>query len=535
MMELFNRKITGFRIVIAFVIIMGFFLRIYDLGVQSFWMDEAISSIAAIAFLERGTPILQSGLLYERGILNTFLIASSFKIFGVTEFAARLPSVLFGTLTILLVYIIGSKWGNKNVGLIAAILVAFSVWEIAWSREARMYQQLQFFYLLSLYLFYCFIQNKDLIWLMLLIFSITGAVLSHIFGYALIPVFVLYLIISAIKERRILKGVDNRAIGLFILVCMALFGFVYNKGVITSVLNTWVNYYDTYIYLLKRDLGLFLFMAVPGGTVLVNRDWKKGLLLITALIIPLYFIFFHVLLLGTRYLYFVIPILFILVGFFLNFVTDYMGHYISKTHDFLMQKKVCQANIEKNACVDVIRKWYDLFNRKSSIKINTNVVVVLLLVLAMYVSPAFTFTPNEEYYLGVNAPQSNFKDAYAYVKDNMQQNDVIVSAWTPPTQFYLGKSDYWLAFNVVGTGPEPFLMKNSTNEIYTNATAIFDVATLKEIVEQNERGWIVIDKVGWYKLGPGMREFIGENLTTYMDSGERNTVNVYGWENETTT
>ena len=188
-MEQFNRKKAGFPIIITSVIIMGFFLRIYDLGIQSFWLDEAISSIAAMAFLEKGTPVFQSGLFYGRGILNTFLIASSFKIFGVNEFAARLPSVLFGTLTILLVYIIGSKWGNRYVGLIAATLVAFSVWEIAWSREARMYQQLQFFYILSLYMFYEFTQNKDLKNVALLLLSVIGAIMSHVFGYVLIVVF----------------------------------------------------------------------------------------------------------------------------------------------------------------------------------------------------------------------------------------------------------------------------------------------------------------------------------------------------------
>ncbi len=542
MMEQFNKKRAGIRILIASVIIMGFFLRIYDLGVQSFWLDEAISSIAAMAFIEKGTPVFQSGLFYGRGILNTFLIASAFQIFGVNEFAARLPSVLFGTLTILLVYIIGSKWGNKYVGLIIAMLVAFSVWEIAWSREARMYQQLQFFYILSLYMFYEFTQNKDLKHVALLLLSVIGAILSHVFGYVLIVVFLIYFVVSAIKERKSPGKIGKKTVTRTVLVFGTLLAFAYYMGimgVIQSVLRTDINYYDTYSYLLKRDLGLFLFMAVPGGTVLVDRDWKKGLLLITALIIPLYFIFFHVLMLGTRYLYFVIPILFILVGFFLDFVADYLGNSFSKIRDFLMQKKVSQMNAEKNVrkntSVNIIRQFYDRFNSKNSIKTNANIIVFFLLVMAMYLSPAFTFTPNEEYYLGVNAPQSNFKDAYAYVKDNMQQNDVIVSAWTPPSQFYLGKSDYWLAFNVVGTGPETFLMKNSTLDIYTNATAIFDVATLKEVVEQNERGWVVVDRTGWYKLGPSMREFIGKNLTTYKDSGEKSTVNVYGWNNETTT
>ena len=531
MMKLFSRKITGVQSIIIFLIAVGLSLRIDNLGMQSFWLDEAISSIAAMAFLEKGSPILQSGLLYDRGILNTFLIASSFKIFGVNEFAARLPSVLFGTLTILLVYIIGSKWRNQRVGIIAAFLVAFSVWEIAWSREARMYQQLQFFYILSLYLFYGFIQNKTLKNVALLFFSVLGAIMSHVFGYALIVVFLGYLAVSALKERNSLERIGKRTVALILLIFGASLALSYYIGVIQSVLRTDINYYNTYIGIFKRDLGIFLFLAVPGGTVLVNRDWRKGLLLIAALIIPLYFIFFHVLLLGTRYLYFVVPILFILIGYFLDFVVDCLGYSFSGIRDYLMRKKVFQVDAEKNAYVNIIRKLQDFFNSESSCRIIANIIVIILLVLAMYFSPAFTFSPKEKYDLGANAPQSNFRDAYMYVKENMHPNDAIVSAWTPPSQFYLGKSDYWLAFNVVGTGSKTFLMENSSREIYTNATAIFDVDVLRKVVEEHERGWVIVDGVAWRKLRPSLREFFGENLTTYMDSGERNTVNVYGWKN----
>lgn len=506
----FRLKVSKIQPFIIFLMAAGFVLRIYELGIQSLWLDEAISSIAATAFLEKGIPVLPSGFLYDRGILNTFLIAFSFKIFGINEFAARLPSVLFGTLTILLVYFIGSKWGNKRIGIIAAFLVAFSVWEIAWSRQARMYQQLQFFYILSLYLFYEFTQNKSLRNLVLLAISFAATIMSHAFGYVLIIVFLVYSLIAALKERSSIKGVKQSTVALIALVIGTLLGFAYYMGIVQPVLETDVNYYNTYIYLLKKDMGIFLFLAVPGGTMLVNRDWKKGTLLIAALIIPLYFIFFHVLLLGTRYLYFVIPILFILIGYFLDFVIDFMS---AKTRDFL----------GKYAYADSMEK---------RLKAAANISAALLLISAMYLSPAFTFIPKEKYDLGVNAPQSNFRDAYIYVKDNMQQDDVIVSAWTPPAQFYLGKSDYWLAFNVVGTGEESFLMKNSSRDVYTNATALSDVGALKRVVDEHPGGWVIVDGVAWYKLRPGMRDFIRNNLTIYKVSDKIDAVEVYGWHHD---
>jgi len=512
--------------IIILLLIAGFLLRIYDLSARSFWLDESISSIAAISYMEKGMPILPSGFIYSRGILNTFLIASSFKIFGINEFAARLPSVLFGTLTIVLAYLMGSKWGNKRIGIIAALLVAFSVWEIAWSRQARMYQQLQFFYILSLYLFYEFIRERSLKNLALLALSFIGSMVSHVFGYALIPVFLLYLLILTLKERSNLRRINRKVIVQAATVFGILLGLAYYRGVIQSVLGTEMNYYNIYIGLLKKDLGIFLFLAVPGWTVLMNRDWKKGTMLIAALIIPLYLIFFHVLMLGTRYLYFVIPILFILVAYFLDFVIENLSIYFAKNRGAL------DGYVRVGKFKGLFKLQKSLIHHIISGKNAANIIVALLLIFAMYFSTAFTFTPKDRYDLGVNAPQSNFRDAYMYVKDNMRQDDLIISAWTPPAQFYLGKSDYWLAFNVVGTGEESFLMKNSSRDVYTNATAVSDVGALKIVVDEHSRGWLIVDGVAWYKLRPGIRDFIRNNLTIYKVSDKIDAVEVYGWNHE---
>jgi hypothetical protein len=231
-------------------------------------------------------------------------------------------------------------------------------------------------------------------------------------------------------------------------------------------------------------------------------------------------------LLGTRYLYFVVPILFILIGYFLDFVVDCLGYSFSGIRDFLMRKKVCQADAEKNAYVNIIRKLRVFFNSRSYCRVTANIVVFLLFISAIYFSPAFTFTPKERYDLGANAPQSNFRDAYMYVKGNMQPDDVIVSAWTPPSQFYLGKSDYWLAFNVVGTGIDAFVVGNTSREIYTNATVIQNVGMLENVTEKHERGWIVVDNLAWHKLPREIRDYIEiETEQRLYDT----TMRVYMW------
>ena len=197
----FNRP-TFYIIALLLLTIYGFVLRIYDLGYQSLWYDEGYSVNAALCMLERGLPILPSGYIYSKGILNTSLIASSIGLLGVSEFSARLPSILFGTLTIPLAFFFTKRIADKRIALITAFLVTFSMLEIAWSREARMYQQLQFFYILSLYSFNEFTQRRSNRHLVLTILSTLCTILSHPFGFSLILIYLIYPVLTNIKNIR---------------------------------------------------------------------------------------------------------------------------------------------------------------------------------------------------------------------------------------------------------------------------------------------------------------------------------------------
>ncbi len=100
---------------------------------------------------------------YHTGIyqwLLYWLTAASMKIFGVNEFAARFPTVIFGILTIGAVYLLGKELFGKKPALLAAFFIAFLKIEILWSRQVRPYQALQFFYLLGAY-FVLQITNKS--------------------------------------------------------------------------------------------------------------------------------------------------------------------------------------------------------------------------------------------------------------------------------------------------------------------------------------------------------------------------------------
>ena len=146
----------------AFIILALIRLKVYPL---QFWVDELYHVFAAIGILTTGQPILPSGLLYERSIITTMLTAGSFKLLGISEFAARLPSTIIGILSIIATYVLIKEIYSQRIALLSVFFLSISPWQLYWSTNARMYILLQLLYLIFLYAGYRLLKelkNKDL-------------------------------------------------------------------------------------------------------------------------------------------------------------------------------------------------------------------------------------------------------------------------------------------------------------------------------------------------------------------------------------
>lgn len=90
------------------------------------------------------------------------LIEWSIILFGDNGIAPMLPSLLFGTLTIPLIWWVGRQWFGPLAGIASATLLSLSDFHIAFSRSALTDVPLCFWLLLAVYLFErCF---RDLSW-----------------------------------------------------------------------------------------------------------------------------------------------------------------------------------------------------------------------------------------------------------------------------------------------------------------------------------------------------------------------------------
>jgi uncharacterized protein (TIGR03663 family) len=99
------------------VVALGFVLRLIDLGDRPFHHDESQDAYFSWTFSERGDYHYQPIL---HGPLRFYLTALNYKLFGDSDFTARLAPALMGTIVVALPYLL-----RRQIGRLAAFAAAF--------------------------------------------------------------------------------------------------------------------------------------------------------------------------------------------------------------------------------------------------------------------------------------------------------------------------------------------------------------------------------------------------------------------------
>ena len=121
--------------------LVGIVLRLIP-DFQSFWTDELYSVSNTYAFGSFKNLFLKELISETNPPLYQTLLFFWAKLFGVSELSARLPSMIFGTISILVILYYGPKIiGIKQAFLLAALL-SISSPAIRYSHEARSYSLL---------------------------------------------------------------------------------------------------------------------------------------------------------------------------------------------------------------------------------------------------------------------------------------------------------------------------------------------------------------------------------------------------------
>jgi|CXWL01.1.fsa_nt_gi uncharacterized membrane protein len=118
--------------------VLGAALRLYRPTFQSLWFDELFS----VVFSDPGRPLGDVVRTYRTDfhpLLYPLFLHVWLGLFGATELAARLSTVVAGIAAIPAMFVLGRRLAGREVGLVAALVTAVNPFHLAYSQEVRNY------------------------------------------------------------------------------------------------------------------------------------------------------------------------------------------------------------------------------------------------------------------------------------------------------------------------------------------------------------------------------------------------------------
>jgi mannosyltransferase len=204
--------------VLYILVFVGAVFRLYNLGYNSLWLDEA-----ATVVYSRGSLSQVWGNMAAMGDFNPPLfnfLENLMMTIGFTEVAVRLIPALFGIAAIPIMYYLGKEFKDKYIGLILAGLTAISPFLIVYSQEARSYSMMFFLGACMVLLFLRAMRiNKQTEWFL---FAVVSAIAFWTHFYSVV-LFIPLVLLALYKFRNDWQPIFFAVIAWLLLALPLLF------------------------------------------------------------------------------------------------------------------------------------------------------------------------------------------------------------------------------------------------------------------------------------------------------------------------
>lgn len=506
-----NWKLDKYRI--AFICILGIaaFLRFHQLGQPYFWQTEIHTVWPAKHFLEGlgfSKPVGTEPYL-RAWITSTLPVAASFSVLGYTEFAARLPSVIIGLATVVMVYLLGKDVGGKKLGLLSSGMLALDFWVVSWSTQARMYIHNQFLYVLGIWLVFRWYNYDNLEFRSKYLFGFIPVVLlgihNHLSYLGIGPAVGIFLILSLFMELRGSnwreKITHNRFVrnhflwilvgSISVLIYLAVKGVPFPLRDYSPVWYIWDRGSLYYLRWIGTHVNLSYFFGM--GIILVWRNRENW-------IIPLAF---GVPFVVQSLLVFKEPRLILhLYPLFIIIASIPLIYFLNILESVLESKKLTSG-------------YAGLIS----------IMMIFVILFSLY-SPVKDLQTKEEKPQGI-VVGSNHRGPVNYIEERKTEDDLVLSSAPSITGWYLGDMDevdydlnYLINENISGELVDP----------YNGLNAVKNSEEMKRIISENS-GWVVADGNFYtdFKIKNGVRQAIIQNSRKIENSSWQE-VDIYRFE-----
>lgn len=186
------------------ILVLGTLLRLVNLN-QSLWLDEAAQALMSQKSLY--------SIIFERsGDFHpplSYIMYHFWEMAGTSEIWLRLPSIIFGVATILVIYKLCQKLFTEKVALISALFLGVAPYHVYYSQEIRMYSMAAFIATVSMY----YLVSKSRIGYVI---SSSALIYTHYMGF--------FFLASQLLYKR-----DWKLLGLVLLTYLPWLPFLWNQ------------------------------------------------------------------------------------------------------------------------------------------------------------------------------------------------------------------------------------------------------------------------------------------------------------------
>lgn len=182
------------------IILTGLTLRLYHLGDNCLRFDEVgVSYVTKARTLDDFVFLVRSHVMaMPLDYAVTWLISHM----GTGNEILRLPSAIWGTLTLPVFFALVQEFTNRRTALFSVFLLAIAPFHIQYSQELRFYASLTFFYTLSTYTLWKAMNNNTIrSWVVFTLTTITG-LYFHMYVLLVVVNAVFFLIAGDLQRSR---------------------------------------------------------------------------------------------------------------------------------------------------------------------------------------------------------------------------------------------------------------------------------------------------------------------------------------------
>lgn len=209
------------KIIVILILVLAVFLRFFDLSKvpPSLYWDEASLGYNAYSILKTGhdehgkfMPLTNFAAYGDyKPPLYVYFTVPTIALFGLTETAIRFPSAFFGSLTVLIAYLLARKIFKDEIEVIkiskfeidipilTTFFLAISPWHLQFSRGAFEANLGLFFSTLGIYLFFKFREGKSF-WILISLLSFLAGMYTFT-GQRLFVPFILIILFIQFRKR----------------------------------------------------------------------------------------------------------------------------------------------------------------------------------------------------------------------------------------------------------------------------------------------------------------------------------------------